>query len=136
MTKLIRTYRLRHLLCRFGIVLALLGLVTACGRSSRIRVQGYVEGEFVYVSSPLSGPLQNLVVYRGTWVKTGDPLFELDRTVQKAALDQAQASLTFTEQDLARQEQLSLTPGSASIRDLQLSRSARDQDSMRLSQAK
>jgi HlyD family secretion protein len=135
MTNLISTRRARHLFCRLWAVLAVLGLITACGHSSRTRVQGYVEGEFVYVSSPLAGPLQNLEVYRGTEVKAGDPLFELDRTVEKAALDQAQASLTFSEQDLKRQENLSLTPGSASIRDLQLARSMRDQDRQRLAQA-
>ena len=115
--------------------LAVLCLVTSCGRSGHHRIQGYVEGEFVYVSSQLSGPLQTLQVQRGDQVKSGDPLFILDNTVEKAALDQAHASLTFSEQDLARQEKLSLTPGSASIRDLQLARSARDQDSQRLAQA-
>jgi HlyD family secretion protein len=115
--------------------LALLCFVTSCGRSSRHSVQGYVEGEFVYVSSQLSGPLQNLQVQRGDQVKAGAPLFVLDDTMEKAALDLARASLTFSEQDLARQEKLSFTPGSASIRDLQLARSARDQDTQRLTQA-
>ena len=113
----------------------LLGLLTSCGHSERIRVQGYVEGEFVYVSSQLAGPLQSLKVQRGTVVKADDPLFELDRTVEKAALDQAKASLTFTEQDFERQEKLSLDPGSASVRDLQLAQSARDQDNQRVAQA-
>jgi HlyD family secretion protein len=136
MTNSISTYRARHTFCRLGAVLAVLGLITACGHSPRTRVQGYVEGEFVYVSSPLAGPLQTLNVYRGTEVKAGDPLFELDRTVEKAALDQAQAALTFSEQDFKRQELLNVTsPGSASIRDLQLARSARDEDRQRVAQA-
>jgi HlyD family secretion protein len=118
-----------------GGAIVLLGLLAGCTHPKGMRVQGYVEGEFVYVSSQLAGPLQTLNVYRGTQVKAGDPLFTLDRTVEKAALDQAQASLTFSQKDFERQDQLSLTPGSASIRDLQLSRSARDQDSMRLAQA-
>jgi len=113
----------------------LLGLLASCGHPERIRVQGYVEGEFVYVSSPLAGPLQILKVERGAQVNAGDPLFELDRTVEKAALDQAKASLTFTEKDFERQEQLALTPGSSAVRDLQLSREARDLDSQRLAQA-
>jgi HlyD family secretion protein len=117
-----------------GVIL-LLGLVTGCGHPNRIRVQGYVEGEFVYVSSQLAGPLQSLNVYRGSEVKADDPLFTLDRTVEKAALDQAQASLTFSETDFKRQEKLSLDPGTESIRDFQLARSARDQDTQRLAQA-
>jgi len=115
--------------------IAVFCLLTGCGRSGHLRIQGYVEGEFVYVSSQLAGPLQTLNVYRGTQVKAGDPLFTLDRTVEKAALDQAQASLTFSEKDFKRQEELSLTPGSAAVRDLQLARSARDQDCQRLAQA-
>ena len=31
----------------------LLGLLAGCGRSDHLRVQGYVEGEFIYVSSQL-----------------------------------------------------------------------------------
>jgi len=131
----IAIFRTRRFFIHLGIALAILGLITGCGPSSRVRVQGYVEGEFVYVSSQLSGPLQTLNVYRGTEVKAGDPLFELDRTLEKALLDQAQASLTFTEKDFERQEFLSQTPGTASVRDLQLSRSARDQDSQRLAEA-
>jgi len=118
-----------------GAVVVIGSLFTGCGGSERMRVQGYVEGEFVYVSSQLAGPLESLKVQRGDQVKAGDPLFELDRTVEKAALDQAEASLTFSEKDFERQEQLTLDPGSASVRDLQLARSARDQDSQRVAQA-
>jgi HlyD family secretion protein len=135
MKKRIMTTRGRAELFLLGGTILLAGLLTGCGHSKRIRVQGYVEGEFVYVSSPLSGPLQTLSVYRGDEVKAGDPLFELDRTVEKAALDQAKASLTFSEQDFERQEQLALTPGSSTVRDLQLAREARDLDSQRLAQA-
>jgi HlyD family secretion protein len=83
----------------------------------------------------MSGPLQSLRVQRGAQVKAGDALFELDPTVEKAALDLASASLTFSEKDFERQENLSLDPGAASVRDLQLSRSARDQDNQRLASA-
>lgn len=135
MTNLPSTSCLASLLMRLGAVVGIISSFTACERPEHVRVQGYVEGEFVYVSSPLSGPLQSLKVQRGTQVKSGEPLFELDRTVEKAVFDQTQASLTFTEQDLARQEKLSLNPGSASVRDLDLARSAREQDSKRLAQA-
>jgi len=53
----------------------LLGLLAGCGHTKRSRVQGYVEGEFVYVSSQLAGPLQSLNVQRGAQVKAADPLF-------------------------------------------------------------
>ncbi|MDB4793468.1 biotin/lipoyl-binding protein, partial [Methylacidiphilales bacterium] len=128
------TIRGRKGLLLLSGAIMLVELLTGCGHPQHIRVQGYVEGEFVYVSSQLAGPLQSLKVQRGTQVKAGDSLFELDRTVEKAVLDQAQASLTFSEKDFERQEQLALTPGSSTVRDLQLARSARDQDSMRLAQ--
>jgi len=120
---------------RLGALVLIASLLAACGRSGQVRVQGYVEGEYVYVSSQLSGPLQTLDVKRGDQVKVGEPLFELDRTVEKAELEHAQAALTFSQQDLDRQKKLSLTPGSASIRDLQLAQSQFDQDNKRFAQA-
>jgi len=135
MRKLNSTWRDPSRLFRICGTIAVLCLLTGCGRSGHFHIQGYVEGEFVYVSSQLAGPLQTLNVYRGTEVRAGDPLFTLDRTVEEAALDQAQASLTFSEKDFERQEELSLTPGSAAVRELQLARSARDQDRQRLAQA-
>jgi len=109
--------------------------LTGCHPSSNVKVQGYVEGEFVYVSSPLSGPLQALNVERGDRVTTGQPLFSLDDTVERAVLDQDQASLTFTQRDFERQTQLSLTPGSAAVRDLEMATNMRDQDTTRVAQA-
>ena len=41
-------------------------LATGCTRPDPNQVQGYVEGEFVYVASPLAGALQSLPVQRGT----------------------------------------------------------------------
>jgi HlyD family secretion protein len=122
------------LFCICGTI-AVLCLFTSCGRSGHLHIQGYVEGEFVYVSSQLAGPLQTLQVQRGDQVKEGDPLFVLDGTVEKAALDLARASLTFSEKDFERQKELSLTPGSSAVRDFQLARSARDQDGQRLVEA-
>jgi len=84
--------RTRSRLFRLYAAMAVLGLLTSCGHPKSIRVQGYVEGEYVYVSSPLAGPLLTLQVQRGDTVKAGEPLYVLDRTVQRAALDQAQAS--------------------------------------------
>jgi len=128
-------HRDRSQLLGLSAVIVLLCSLTACDHSDRTRVQGYVEGEFVYVSSPLAGPLQSLKVERGAQVSADDPLFEIDRTVEKAALDQAKASLAFSERDFERQEQLALTPGSSAVRDLQLAREARDLDRQRLAQA-
>ncbi|MCL5278770.1 MAG: HlyD family efflux transporter periplasmic adaptor subunit [Planctomycetes bacterium] len=56
-------------------------------------MQGYVEGEFVYVASPLAGSLEALNVQRGAQVAAGDPLFALDDTQEKAAREEAQSRL-------------------------------------------
>lgn len=78
----------------------LLMFLASCQRPGQGRVQGYVEGEYIYVSAPLSGKLLSLSVSRGQQVAPGDQLFTLDETPQKAArdesarrLDQAKARL-------------------------------------------
>ena len=77
-------------LFQISCALAVLCNLTGCGRSEPNRVQGYVEGEYVYVASPLSGTLESLYVERGNQVKEGDVLFALDSTPEKAALDEAE----------------------------------------------
>jgi HlyD family secretion protein len=80
---------LKKVLFCIGAALAALCLLAGCSRQNTDRVQGYVEGEFVYVASPLAGQLESLFVQRGQWVKAGDPLFTLDSQPQKDARDQA-----------------------------------------------
>lgn len=57
-------------------------------------VQGYVEGEFVYIAAPLPGRLETLFVQRGAQVKAGDPLFELGNVQEKTARDETKLRLT------------------------------------------
>jgi HlyD family secretion protein len=84
--------RKKKLLC-IGLSLATLFLLASCGNQRSDRVQGYVEGEFVYVASPLAGQLETLSVLRGAQVKAGDPLFTLDSTAERAARDEAERRL-------------------------------------------
>src|SRR5512145_2603438 len=72
-----------------GGAIAAVCLLAGCGRPDANRLQGYVEGEFVYVASPLAGALEKLFVQRGTQVKTGSPLFALEGDPEKAARDEA-----------------------------------------------
>ncbi len=115
-----------------GLVLAL--ALLGCEKKPSEMVQGYVEGEFVYVSAPLGGTLQKLFVQRGDGVKAGQPLFTLDKTMQQAAHDQAQAALTMAEADFKRQEQL-YRSGPAAAQDFDRARSTRDQDREQVAQA-
>lgn len=120
-------------LLRKAITIALLSCVASCSNRSPDRFQGYVEGEFVYVASPLAGQLEILSVQRGQQVTTGQPLFALDETAEKAAREQIKAALVLSEAELARQEKLFRT-GVAASQDLDRARSTRDQDRKRLDQ--
>jgi len=77
-----------------GSVILSLCVLPGCERRDERQVQGYVEGEFVYVASPLAGALRTLHVQRGARVAVGDPLFALEDTPEKAALGEAQARLS------------------------------------------
>ncbi len=123
----------RQLIGASGALIALLA-IAGCSKQPRDHFQGYVEGEFVYVASPLAGTLEMLQVQRGQQVKAGDPLFVLDETAEKAARDQNQAALVLSETEYKRQDQLFRT-GVAANQDLDRARSTRDQDQQRLTQA-
>lgn len=115
-----------------GLVLAI--AFAACSKKTPAgQVQGYVEGEFVYVSSPLAGIVNTLAVRRGDQVGAAQPLFDLDATMEKAARDQARAALTLAEAEFARQEKL-FRAGPAAAQDYDRAKAQRDQDRDRLAQ--
>jgi HlyD family secretion protein len=75
--------------------------LAACSKSSPPGYQGYVEGEFVYVSSPIAGRLDQLHVKRGDEIAVGSPLFGLESVNEAAALRQAQEQLKAAQAQLA-----------------------------------
>lgn len=93
----------RRMLILPGTAVALLCIVAGCNRppSPPGTVQGYVEGDFVYISAPLPGRLETLFVQRGAQVKAGDPLFELENVPEKTARDEAKLRLTQTRAQVA-----------------------------------
>ena len=76
------------------VVAVISGLLASCDRPDDRVVQGYVEGEFVYVASPMAGALQNLSVVRGAQVGVGAPLFNLENGYEKAGRDEAWRKVT------------------------------------------
>ena len=126
--------RLVRLLSGAAFLLLVPFFIGSCSNAPQDRFQGYVEGEFVYVASPLAGQLDSLQVRRGDQVKAGDPLFALDETAEKAALDQARAALVLSEAEFTRQEKL-FRMGPAAAQDYDRARSTRDQDRQRVAQA-
>jgi HlyD family secretion protein len=115
-------------------------LLAGCDGNSTGTFQGYIEGEYVYVASPLGGALTNLDVARGDSVKSGQILFELERQSEAAALAmaeknlaQAQASLKLAESVFQRRNELRNSPsGVVSQEELDTARSQRDTDAARL----
>lgn len=104
---------------KLAALLALL-LLTACGRSDDHYWLGYAEGDNTFISAPQPGWVTGMTVERGSEVKPGQALFALDDTHEKAARDQAiatvaqdnaaiaqeQANLSYTGKELARQSGL------------------------------
>jgi HlyD family secretion protein len=80
-------------------VLAAAFLAGCSGNSAR-EFQGYVEGEYVYVASPLGGALTNLAVARGDEVKSGQLLFTLERESEASAVRQAEKNLAQAQSQL------------------------------------
>ncbi len=74
---------------RLLLAAALALLVAGCGRPAPPSWQGYLEGEYVYVSSPLAGRLETLSVAKGERVAAGAPLFSLERGAELAAQREA-----------------------------------------------
>ena len=68
-----------------GITLLSALMTAACARPDGGTLQGYVEGEFVFVASPLGGELQQLAVRRGAQVKKDELLFALEDTTEREA---------------------------------------------------
>ena len=83
----------RRMFVLLGATSAMLCLLSGCNSAPSGTVQGYVEGEFVYISAPLTGRLEKLFVQRGMQVKAGDPLFEQENIQEKAVRDETRLRL-------------------------------------------
>jgi HlyD family secretion protein len=84
-----------------GALVALAAAMGIGGEAGILQVQGYVEGEYLYVAAPVAGRLQTLHVARGAQVAAGAPLFQLDPSREQPARDEAAARLARAEANLA-----------------------------------
>jgi HlyD family secretion protein len=73
--------------CAAGVAVCCLA---GCDAKPGKRSQGYIEGDFVYIASPVAGALESLKVRKGDQVKTGQALFALESVAEKAARDEAE----------------------------------------------
>lgn len=83
------------------VVLVLMAAASGCTKGTDGALQGYVEGEFVFVASPGAGELEKLHVQRGGAVKPGDLLFALENTVERTAVERQEGLLIRSEAMLA-----------------------------------
>lgn len=105
-------------------------VLVSCTSRSTGTFQGYIEGEFIYVASPLSGVLTNLAVSRGAEVQAGHLLFVLEHGLESAEWLEAKGRLG---QARARLENLNKGRRPPEIASLQ-AQLERAQASLRLSQ--
>lgn len=68
-------------------------LFSGCNEKTAATWSGYAEGEYVYISAPLGGRLDNINVQAGQQVNKDSVLFALDAEVENAALGEANARL-------------------------------------------
>ncbi|KIL97656.1 putative Co/Zn/Cd efflux system membrane fusion protein [Paramagnetospirillum magnetotacticum MS-1] len=76
-------------------------LLPALALAEPLRLQGYVEGDYVRVAPTGAGTLAKVMVREGDTVAEAAPLFALDTVIELAARDQAQADLDRAEAQLA-----------------------------------
>lgn len=122
---------MRRTICFFLII-----LLTSCDRgASSSHYQGYAEGEYVRVSSPVGGQLLTLSVSRGDAVKEGDALFMLEQEKEQQALVEADTALTLSTLQLQRQTNL-VNKKVSTKEDLDRAQARNDQDKAQLAQIK
>jgi HlyD family secretion protein len=87
---------------RIVLVLLVATMVLAsCSKQETTSFQGYVEGEYVYVASPVGGRLDRLSVERGQTIEAKAALFDLESDSEAAAKRQADEQLKAAESQLA-----------------------------------
>ncbi len=92
---------LQSLLDWLGGAVVALAAAMGLGGGGPLELQGYVEGEYVYVASPVAGRLQTLEVSRGAQVAAAARLFQLDPASERPGRDDAAAKLAQAEANLA-----------------------------------
>lgn len=75
--------------------------LSGCEQQPSSVVNGYAEGEYVYVAAPEGGWVTKVLVAKGAQVREGDGLFMLDAEMQLAQRDQAAAQMKQAEAQLA-----------------------------------
>lgn len=94
-----KNYSRADLLPRLAILAIL--LLAGCTRHAPTGWQGYLEGDYIYVASPLAGRVETLAVTKGARIEAGAPLFTLEHAAEAASQRQAADQLLAAEARLA-----------------------------------
>lgn len=70
-------------------LLYLILLLTACSPDDNV-INGYIEGEYVYVSPAVGGVLDEIYVVKGQQINAGDKLFATDKEIWQVTLQKAE----------------------------------------------
>jgi len=98
------------LVLRRAAAVAVACAMPACSGEKTSAFQGYVEGEYVHVASPVAGRLDRLLVQRGQVIGAKAPLFELESEQEAAAVRQAEEQSKAAQAQLADLKQGRRTP--------------------------
>lgn len=96
--------------------LALCLVAAGCSKEDDGKLQGWIEGDFIFVSPDEQGRIEQLLVREGDAVKKEQLIVVLDSDLQVSDLGVAQATLTNTKQAFDRAQQLAKT-GSGTQKD-------------------
>ena len=88
---------------------ALAFVLAGCNEVKNPGYQGWVEADMIFVSPDESGRVIKLSAREGDEVKKGEPLYEIDDELQKADLNQQNATLANAQQTYDRAASLSRT---------------------------
>ncbi len=77
-------------------------------------LSGYIEGEALYLSAPVAGPVAKVSVVRGQRVQAGDPLFAMDAQTLQATREQGDARIAQAEAGVS-QANAAITQAQASL---------------------
>ena len=94
---------------RMLAALALAFVLAGCNEVKNPGYQGWVEADMIFVSPDESGRVIKLSAREGDEVKKGEPLYEIDDELQKADLNQQNATLANAQQTYDRAASLSKT---------------------------
>jgi HlyD family secretion protein len=97
--------RIRSLLIMVAIIIAAVVLWLLLSGSKRERtLSGYIEGEELYLASPVAGTIASVTAVEGTRVAAGQQLFTIDPATLAAQQEQRQANVVSAQTQIASAE--------------------------------